>query len=116
MVAPATIASSAGVSNAEPSIVGYRLGQGVVVDIGLPGFGVSLRHNLDAQELLASVWKLLGALTRRHVWTQPYAAVKRRRPNCGCSSSSTIAAARSPEVIALFPASSVAGRSSPRTM
>jgi hypothetical protein len=60
VVAPATIASAAGVSNASHAVVGYRLGQGSVVDIGLPGFGLSLRHNVDAQELLASVWKLLG--------------------------------------------------------
>jgi hypothetical protein len=60
VVAPAAIASAAGVSNAQPSVVGYRLGHGVVVDIGLPGFGTSLRHNLDASDLLASVWGLLS--------------------------------------------------------
>jgi hypothetical protein len=59
VAAPAAIVSAAGASNAEPSVVGYRLGHGVVVDIGLPGFASSLRHNLDAAELLASVWKLL---------------------------------------------------------
>jgi hypothetical protein len=57
---PALIVTAAGASNAEPSIVGYRLGHGEVVDIGLPGFGSSLRHNIDASELLASVWRLLG--------------------------------------------------------
>ena len=60
VAAPAAIASTAGVSAAAHAVVGYRLGQGAVVDIGLPGFGASLRHNVDAQELLASVWKLLG--------------------------------------------------------
>ncbi|HEY5246512.1 MAG TPA: N,N-dimethylformamidase beta subunit family domain-containing protein, partial [Acidimicrobiales bacterium] len=60
VAAPAAIVSAAGASNAEPSVVGYRLGRGVVVDIGLPGFGSSLQHNLDASELLASVWKLLS--------------------------------------------------------
>jgi hypothetical protein len=60
VAAPAAIVSAAGASNAEPSVVGYRLGHGVVVDIGLPGFASSLRHDLDASELLASVWKLLG--------------------------------------------------------
>jgi hypothetical protein len=60
VAAPAAIVSAAGASNAEPSVVGYRLGHGVVVDIGLPGFASSLRHNLDASELLASIWKLLG--------------------------------------------------------
>jgi hypothetical protein len=57
---PAAIVTAAGASKAEPSVVGYRLGHGVVVDIGLPGFSLSLRHNLDASQLLASVWKLLG--------------------------------------------------------
>jgi flagellar hook capping protein FlgD/N,N-dimethylformamidase beta subunit-like protein len=60
VAAPAAIVSAAGASNAEPSVVGYRLGHGVVVDIGLPGFASSLRHNLDASELLASVWGLLS--------------------------------------------------------
>jgi hypothetical protein len=57
---PATILSAAGASNAQPSVVGYRLGRGDVVDIGLPGFGSSLAHNLDASELLASVWRVLA--------------------------------------------------------
>jgi hypothetical protein len=57
---PAAIVTAAGASNAEPSVVGYRLGHGVVVDIGLPGFGSSLAHNIDASELLASAWRVLG--------------------------------------------------------
>ncbi len=57
---PATIVSAAGASNAQPSVVGYRLGRGVVVDVGLAGFGSSLAHNLDAAQLLGSVWGLLG--------------------------------------------------------
>lgn len=57
---PAAILSAAGASNAQPSVVGYRLGHGDVVDVGLPGFGSSLAHNIDASELLASVWKLLA--------------------------------------------------------
>jgi hypothetical protein len=57
---PAVIVSAAGASNAQPSVVGYRLGHGDVIDIGLPGFGSSLRRNIDASELLASVWRLLG--------------------------------------------------------
>jgi hypothetical protein len=60
VAAPAAIVSAAGASNAQPSVVGYRLGHGAVVDIGLPGFGSSLRHNLDASELLASIWGLLS--------------------------------------------------------
>jgi FlgD Ig-like domain len=57
---PAAIVTTAGASNAQPSVVGYRLGHGVVVDIGLPGFASSLRHNIDAAQLLASVWRLVG--------------------------------------------------------
>jgi hypothetical protein len=60
VVAPAAIVSAAGTSNAQPSVVGYRLGHGDVVDIGLPGFASSLAHNLDAAQLLASVWRLLA--------------------------------------------------------
>jgi hypothetical protein len=57
---PARIASQAGVSNRSPAIVGYRLGKGAVVDIGLPGFASTLARNLDAQELMSRVWKLLA--------------------------------------------------------
>jgi hypothetical protein len=60
VAAPAAIVSAAGASNAEPSVVGYRLGHGAVVDIGLPGFASTLQHNLDASQLLASVWSLLS--------------------------------------------------------
>jgi flagellar hook assembly protein FlgD len=57
---PAAIVSAAGAGSSQPAVIGYRLGHGDVVDIGLPGFGSSLAHNLDASELLASVWRLLG--------------------------------------------------------
>jgi len=56
---PSQILSEAGVSETSPSIVGYRLGRGVVVDIGLPGFGASLARNAASQELLSSVWAAL---------------------------------------------------------
>jgi hypothetical protein len=58
--APAAIASAAGVSNSEPSIIGYRLGHGIVIDIGLPGFGTSLRSNFDAQQLIGRIWSVLS--------------------------------------------------------
>lgn len=51
--------SAAGVTSATPSIVGYRLGHGIVVEIGLPGFGASLARNIDAQELTRRLWTIL---------------------------------------------------------
>ncbi len=39
---PASIASEAGASSTAPAIIGYRLGRGIVVDIGLPGLGSML--------------------------------------------------------------------------
>lgn len=61
---PGQILSAAGTSPSRQSIVGYKLGSGDVVDIGLDGFGSSLRHNVDMQELIARLWKVLG--TRRN--------------------------------------------------
>jgi hypothetical protein len=55
-----TPASEAGVSDSSPSIVGYRLGRGIVVDIGLVGFGSSLASNVDAKELVGRLWRVLG--------------------------------------------------------
>lgn len=57
---PATIASEAGVSTAQPAIIGYRLGRGIVIDIGVPGFGSSLARNFDAQQLLGRIWSVLA--------------------------------------------------------
>jgi hypothetical protein len=58
--APAAIASAAGASNSQPSIIGYRLGHGIVIDIGLPGFGASLARNFDAQQLIGRIWSVLS--------------------------------------------------------
>lgn len=57
---PATVLSSAGVTAGSSAVLGYRLGHGDVVDIGLPGFGSSLAHDVDGQELVGRVWKLLS--------------------------------------------------------
>ena len=57
---PGQVASEAGATTSAPSIVGYRLERGTVVDIGLIGFGSSLAHNVDAQELTNSLWKMLS--------------------------------------------------------
>jgi hypothetical protein len=58
--APAQIASWAGISDTTPSIVGYKLGRGIVVNVGLVGFGSSLARNVDAQELVNRLWQVLG--------------------------------------------------------
>jgi hypothetical protein len=58
--APAQIASGAGTSDTTPSIVGYKLGRGIVVNVGLVGFGSSLARNVDAQELVNRLWQVLG--------------------------------------------------------
>ena len=57
---PARLLSSLGVSNASPAVIGYSLGHGVVVDIGLPGFASSLAHDVEAQQLLGNAWSLLS--------------------------------------------------------
>jgi hypothetical protein len=52
--------SEASTSTGGPSIVGYALGKGMVVEIGLVGFGASLAGNVDAQELVSRLWSVLG--------------------------------------------------------
>jgi hypothetical protein len=57
---PGQIVSSAGTSSSSSAIVGYRLGRGIVVDVGLIGFGSNLAHGIDAQELVKRLWAVLG--------------------------------------------------------
>ncbi len=57
---PGRIASEAGTSAGSASIIGYQLGRGTVVAIGLPQFGSSLASDTDAQELIRRVWALLS--------------------------------------------------------
>jgi FlgD Ig-like domain len=54
------ISSAAGVSSTSPAIIGYRLGKGSVVDVGLPGFASTLARNVDAQELIRRLWTVLS--------------------------------------------------------
>ena len=54
------IASAAGTSAAPPAIAGYRLGRGIVVEVGLAGFGSSLAGNVDSQELVSRLWAVLS--------------------------------------------------------
>ncbi len=60
VAAPGQIVSAAGTSGASLSIVGYRLGRGIVVDIGLQGFGSSLGGNRAAQRLVSRLWSVLA--------------------------------------------------------
>ena len=53
-------ASMAGIAAPEPGISGFRIGRGMVVEIGLGGFSSSLAHNADSQELLARLLQLLS--------------------------------------------------------
>ena len=57
---PGRIASAAGTTAQTPTIVGYRLGSGIVVDIGLPTFTASLGRDVDTQELLRRLWSILS--------------------------------------------------------
>jgi hypothetical protein len=60
VAAGAPVASLAGASTLHPSIIGYRLGSGIVVDVGLPGFGLSLRRSIDARQLLTRIWSVIS--------------------------------------------------------
>ncbi|HEX5194517.1 MAG TPA: hypothetical protein VFW09_17105 [Solirubrobacteraceae bacterium] len=60
MQPPARLLSSAGVSNRSPAVIGYGLGRGIVIDVGLPGFASSLAHEVEAKELLGRAWSLLS--------------------------------------------------------
>ncbi len=57
--APARLLTSVGVSAQSPAVIGYRLGRGAVVDVGLPGFGKVVAHDVTAKELVGHVWKFL---------------------------------------------------------
>jgi hypothetical protein len=62
---PISVASSgqvlaqAGTSSGASAILAYRLGRGTVVDIGLPGYGSALAHDVDAKELWNRLWTVL---------------------------------------------------------
>ncbi len=58
--APLKIASEAGISPSLPAVIAYRLGGGLVIDVGLPGFGSSLAHNFDGRQLMLSIYRLLA--------------------------------------------------------
>jgi hypothetical protein len=56
---PGHVLSSAGTTSSDLAVVGYRLGRGKVIDVGLVGFGSSLAHNVDAKQLVLTLWKML---------------------------------------------------------
>jgi hypothetical protein len=56
---PGRLLTVAGVSPENPAVIGYALGRGAVVDVGLPGFGEALAHNVTAQQLVNRAWRLL---------------------------------------------------------
>jgi hypothetical protein len=62
VAAPAgPIASAAGTSNTTAAIIGFPRGRGIVIEIGLPGFGTSLVHgDTDTQELTRRLWTVLS--------------------------------------------------------
>jgi hypothetical protein len=60
LAAPGKLESAAGATSTAPAIIGYRLGRGVVVDMGLPGLGSALAHDVDAQQLLLQALNVLG--------------------------------------------------------
>jgi hypothetical protein len=57
---PSQLLSEAGTTASSPSIVGYSLGNGTVVDIGLVGFGTSLGRTASAQELVRRLWSVMS--------------------------------------------------------
>jgi hypothetical protein len=57
---PASILSEAG-SGSTVAVVAYRLGRGLVIDLGVPGLGSRLRSDAGARSLMGRVWALLSA-------------------------------------------------------
>jgi hypothetical protein len=56
---PGQVLSQAGTGPATSAIVAFSLGRGTVLDIGLPGFGSALAHDVDAKELWNRLWTVL---------------------------------------------------------
>lgn len=59
VAAPARIVSEAGTTDQTPSIVAYRLGSGIVIDVALPAFTTSLGYDVDSRELVRRAWAIL---------------------------------------------------------
>jgi hypothetical protein len=55
-----TNASLAGIDATMPGVSGFRIGRGMVVEVGLDGYQRSLARNTSSQELLARLWQTLS--------------------------------------------------------
>jgi hypothetical protein len=60
VAAPGRVQSSAAPSGGSPAIVGYGLGNGAVVDLGVPGFGSALPNDAAAQQLINQIWTVIS--------------------------------------------------------
>jgi len=60
VTAPLTVASAAGTTSNSSAIIGYRLGGGTVIDVGIVGFASRLAHSADAQEILRRIWTVIS--------------------------------------------------------
>jgi FlgD Ig-like domain len=54
------VESSAAPAGGSPAIVGYGLGEGTVVDLGVPGFGAALSSDAGAQQLIDQIWTVVS--------------------------------------------------------
>ncbi|MGI9185317.1 MAG: hypothetical protein ACR2GZ_10215 [Solirubrobacteraceae bacterium] len=57
---PLAIASAAGTTTSSSAIIGFRLGHGIVIEVGIPGFGALLARKFDAQQILSRIWTVLS--------------------------------------------------------
>jgi FlgD Ig-like domain/N,N-dimethylformamidase beta subunit-like, C-terminal len=60
VAAPGRVRSSAGPSGGNPAIVGYALGGGIVIDLGVPGFGAALSSDAGARQLIGQIWTVVS--------------------------------------------------------
>jgi hypothetical protein len=60
VAAPGHVESSAAPSGGSPAIVGYGFGSGIVVDLGVPGFGAALSSEAAAQQLIDQIWTVVS--------------------------------------------------------
>ena len=57
---PGRVESSAAPSGGNPAIVGYGLGDGLVIDLGVPGFGGALSSDAGARQLIGQIWTVVS--------------------------------------------------------
>jgi hypothetical protein len=60
VIPPATLASSAGVASGRSAVIGLRLGVGMVIEVGLPGFGARLAGDPNSQQLFSRLYRVLA--------------------------------------------------------